>query len=92
MSSKPHARDKLTSAKANRAKDLRLELGLTRVELARLADLSEKTLDRVERGAQSFRETTYRKIFNALNKARTKEGLPALVYQDLFKTEGTRGV
>lgn len=68
----------------NRVKDLRLELGLTRIGLAKLADLSEKTVDRAERGNQDLRETTYRKIFNALNKARAKESLRALAYQDLF--------
>jgi len=75
----------------NRVKNLRVELGLSRVQLAKLADLSEKTLDRVERGNQAFRETTYRKVFNALNKARAKEGLPALVYQNLFRTERGEG-
>jgi predicted transcriptional regulator len=73
------------AAPGNHVKNLRVELGLTRVELAKLADLSEKTVDRVERGNQAFRETTYRKIFNALNKARAKEGISALAYPDLFQ-------
>ncbi len=84
----PHSQHPLSSANQNRVKEIRVELGLTRVELARLAGLSDKTLDRVERGASSLRETTYRKIFNALNKARVKEGLSVFLYQDLFKTEG----
>jgi transcriptional regulator with XRE-family HTH domain len=86
MNTRPHSRHSSISAGGNRVKDLRVELGLTRVEFARLAELSEKTLDRVERGAQTFRETTYRKIFNALNRARTKEGLSALGYQELFRS------
>jgi DNA-binding XRE family transcriptional regulator len=72
---------------SSRVKNLRVELGLTRVQLAKLADLSEKTVDRVERGNQVFRETTYRKVFNALNKARAKEGMAALVYQKLFQRQ-----
>ena len=68
----------------NHVKELRLELGLTRVELAKLADLSEKTVDRAERGTKDLRETTYRRIFNALNKARARESLRALMYRDLF--------
>ena len=72
-------------------KVLRVELGLTRVEFAKLAELSDKTVDRVERGNQAFRETTYRKIFNALNKARAKEGLSALVYKNLFRNENAKG-
>lgn len=75
----------------NRVKALRFELGLTRVELAKLAELSEKTIDRVECGNQALRETTYRKVFNALNKARVREGLPLLVYHDLFFDKGAGG-
>ena len=81
----PRPQDKSpTGSGGPRLKAQRVELGLSRVELARLADLSEKTIDRVERGNQAFRDTTYRKIFNALNKARAKEGLSALAYSDLF--------
>ena len=81
----PRPQDKPpTSSGGPRLKEQRVELGLSRVELARLADLSEKTIDRVERGNQAFRDTTYRKIFNALIKARAKEGLSALAYSDLF--------
>ena len=69
---------------ASSLKSLRFELGLSRVELAKLSGLSEKTVDRIEWGNQSSRETTNRKIFNALNKARAKEGLTALSYEDLF--------
>jgi predicted transcriptional regulator len=87
-STEHHASDQ---PRSNRVKDLRLELGLTRVELAKLADLSEKTVDRVERGKQDLRETTYRKIFNALNKARIKESLDALAYQDLFLEQEAGG-
>jgi predicted transcriptional regulator len=65
-------------------KSLRFELGLSRVDLAKLSGLSEKTVDRIESGNQSSRETTTRKIFNALNKARAKEGLANLAYEDLF--------
>ena len=71
---------------SNSVKSLRFELGLSRVELAKLSGLSEKTVDRIELGNQSSRETTNRKIFNALNKARAKEGLPTLAYEDLFPT------
>jgi len=88
MSPRSTRRHSPVGAQDNRVKDLRFELGLTRVELAKLADLSEKTVDRVERANQAFRETTYRKIFNALNKARAKEGLSTLAYQDLFLIEG----
>ena len=87
--SNPRPQDKSPiSPGGPRLKAQRVELGLSRVELARLADLSEKTIDRVERGNQAFRDTTYRKIFNALNKARAKEGLGALAYSDLFLANG----
>jgi len=88
-STERHATDR---PRNNRIKDLRLELGLTRVELAKLADLSEKTVDRAEHGKQDLRETTCRKIFNALNKARAKESLRALAYQDLFPKQDAGGV
>ena len=81
-------RQSAQSGVGNRLRDLRVELGLTRVALAKIAELSEKTIDRFERGDQTLRETTNRKIFNALNKARTREGLPALVYNDLFAAKG----
>jgi DNA-binding XRE family transcriptional regulator len=68
----------------NRVKEFRLELGLTRVALAKMADLSEKTLDRLEGGSPQLRETTYRKVFNALNRARTQESLSTLKYEELF--------
>jgi len=74
----------------NRVKELRLELGMTRVELAKLASLSDKTIDRIERGEQRFRETTGRKIFNALNKIRLRDGLESLVYADLFPSQPPR--
>ncbi len=79
--------DPASGAAQNRVKELRLELGLTRVALAKLADLSDKTLDRLERGSQELRETTCRKIFNALNRARAKESLSALEYSELFNSE-----
>jgi len=71
----------------NRVRDSRVELGLTKVELAKLASVSAKTVDRVERGEHAFRETTYRKIFNALNKVRARETMILLVYTDLFPAE-----
>jgi len=74
---------------SNSVKNLRFELGLSRVDLAKLSGLSEKTVDRIELGNQSSRETTNRKIFNALNKARAKEGLPTLAYEDLFPASRT---
>jgi len=92
MSPRPTRRHAPGGKRESHVKDLRVELGLTRVELAKLAELSDKTVDRVERGNQALRETTYRKIFNALNKARAKEGLSALAYQDLFRNENAKGV
>lgn len=79
---RPHQGER--SAQDNRVKESRLELGLTKVELAKLASLSEKTVDRVERGKHAFRETTHRKVFNALNKVRVRENLSPLTYADLF--------
>jgi predicted transcriptional regulator len=69
---------------SNRTHEYREELGLSKVELARLASLSDKTIARVERSEQRFRSVTYRRIFNALNKARREEGLAELVYEQVF--------
>lgn len=64
--------------------EYREELGLTKVELARLASLSDKTIARVERSAQQFRSVTYRKILIALNRARRQQGLPDLKYDQVY--------
>lgn len=64
--------------------DYREELGLSKVDLARLANLSEKTIARIERRQMGFRAVTYRKIFNGLNKARRREGHKELSFEDVF--------
>jgi DNA-binding XRE family transcriptional regulator len=77
-----------SSKQESRVKKLRFELGLSRVELAKLALVSEKTIDRVEAGTHTLRETTCRKVFNALNKIRSREGLSILNYDSLFSPTG----
>jgi len=69
---------------ANNVHEYRRELGLRKVELARLSGLSDKTIQRIERQEKNFEETTYRKIFNALNKQRRKDELPELRYEEVF--------
>jgi predicted transcriptional regulator len=65
----------------------REDLGLSKVDLAKRAKLSDKTIARVERSEKRFRSVTYRRIFNALNKARREEGLAELVYEQVFPQE-----
>jgi predicted transcriptional regulator len=68
----------------NNLHQYREELGLSKVDLARLAELSDKTIARIEKKKEVFRSITYRRIFNALNKVRRKEGLSELDFEQLF--------
>lgn len=70
----------------NNVRQYRKELGLSKVELARLSNLSEKTISRIEKEAEAFALTTYYKVRNGLNKARRNEGEPDLTVGGLFPT------
>jgi DNA-binding XRE family transcriptional regulator len=67
----------------NKVRDYRKQLGLRKVELARLSGLSEKTIQRLEK-LKLLDETTYWKILKALNKARRADGLSELRFEDIF--------
>jgi predicted transcriptional regulator len=69
---------------ANNVREHRKEAALRKVELARLAGLSDKTIQRVERMEQNFDPMTYRKIFNALNRERKKQDKPELRFEEVF--------
>ena len=88
---RPRGKPPAAEIPKNRVRESRVELGLTKVELAKLASLSEKTVDRVEKGQRGFRETTYRRLFNALNKARVRESLSLLAYTDVFPADQDEG-
>jgi predicted transcriptional regulator len=70
----------------NHLQQYREELGLPKTELARLADLTDKTIGRVEKAKEAFRRVTYRKILIALNKARKSEAMAPLELSDVFPT------
>ena len=83
--SKAHVRNVSPQAPPqNAVHELREELGLSKVDLARLANLSEKTIARIERRIQGFRAVTYRRVLIGLNKARRHGGKTELSYQDVF--------
>ena len=69
----------------NRLREMREMLGLTRADLARLSDVSDKTIARVESSQRGFREVTYRRILNGLNMGRNRRGLASLSFDSLFK-------
>ena len=75
----------------NRLETIRVELGLSKAELARLSDLSEKTITRLEdqmdghrENGERFRAVTYSRILNALNSVRRKIGKAELSQADVF--------
>jgi predicted transcriptional regulator len=72
---------------ANNLHEYREEVGLSKTDLAKLSDLSDKTIARIEKQKETFRSTTYRRVFNALNKARRKESMAELKFDDVFPTK-----
>ena len=69
---------------ANNVKRYREELGLSKVDLAGLAKLSDKTIARIERQQQRFRTVTYQRVLLGLNRARRQNSLKELSYEDVF--------
>jgi DNA-binding XRE family transcriptional regulator len=69
---------------SNRVHEFREELGLSKVDLGRLANLSEKTIARIERQQKGFRTVTYRRVLNGLNRMRRREGHKELSFEDVF--------
>jgi DNA-binding XRE family transcriptional regulator len=61
----PHPKSKKSSAKTNRLRETRIEKMMSKAELARRANLSVLTIDRVEKGL-GCRMDTKRKILEAL--------------------------
>jgi predicted transcriptional regulator len=70
----------------NNVRKHRKELGLSKVELARLSHLSEKTIARIEKEQEAFAPTTYYKIRNGLNRARKNDDKAELSLRDVFPT------
>lgn len=69
----------------NSLKDQREKvLGLSKKDLSRLCDVSEKTIQRVERHKRGFRRVTYTKILKGVNKARKKDDLAPIPIEELF--------
>lgn len=66
-------------------KTVRINLGITRTELARLAGISEKTINKVEQNNLGKPETKM-KILRALNNERVKLNQPPIYPEDIFKT------
>jgi len=61
----------------------RLEAGLTLAELSRKSNVSVRTIQRMESGYDKHRETTKRKVYNALRQEPAIEGsLPP--FDELF--------
>ena len=83
---RPHRQRPASAPKPipNKVHQHREALGLTKVELARMAKLSDKTIARVERSEKGFRAVTYHRILNALNRERRTQGQVELKYDDLF--------
>jgi len=61
----PRAKSKKSSGKTNRLRETRIEKMMSKAELARRANLSVLTIDRVEKGL-GCRMDTKRKILEAL--------------------------
>lgn len=61
---KPQSKTTVTS---NKLRTIRVDEGLDKAELARLSDVSERTIREIENGNQS-REETLRRIVNGLNR------------------------
>lgn len=57
----------------------RMELGLSQVELAEKANLTQKTISRIEGGDQGIRESTIEKVYTAL-EMNEEESLTAKKY------------
>jgi len=68
----------------NNVHRFREEAGCSKADLAKVAELSEKTVARVERRKQVFRRTTYYKILNALNQVRQRAGLDKVTFEELY--------
>jgi DNA-binding XRE family transcriptional regulator len=62
----------------------REELALSRAGIARLADVSDRTISRLERGEKSSNATTRARVLAALNRVRQKRQWPPLLYDNLF--------
>jgi DNA-binding XRE family transcriptional regulator len=61
----------------------REELGLSKADLAKLADVSYSTIGRLETECHA-RAATYHRILHGLNKARISAGLTELKLDDIF--------
>jgi predicted transcriptional regulator len=59
-------------------------LGLSKKQLSDYCEVSEKTIQRIERFKRGFRRTTYTKILNGINRARKKDDLKPLAVKELF--------
>lgn len=68
----------------SRLRRVREHEGLSRAELARLADVAERTLQRCESGQQVMGITKH-KVLNALNR---RDGLRDYTLADLFESDG----
>lgn len=72
-----------TTAK-NRVKEARLQEGMARADLAKCSDLSEPTIQRVERGNENVSPLTKNKIVNGFNSRpnRKREYTYAYLFPD----------
>jgi DNA-binding XRE family transcriptional regulator len=59
-------------------------LGLSKKELSAFCDISEKTIQRIERNKRGFRRVTYTKVLKGVNKARKQDDLKPIGIKQLF--------
>lgn len=69
-------------AALNNVENVRTREGLSRARLAKLADLDEKTLKRVEEGTRNVAPLSKHKIVKALNSLLDKQR--TYTFEDLF--------
>jgi hypothetical protein len=59
-------------------------LALSKTEFARMCDLSDKTIQRIELQQRGFRKTTYYRIYNVMKTELAKNGHGDLALNDLY--------
>lgn len=67
-------------AKKNKVKESRESEAISRAELARVSNLSEKTIKRVEDGTRSFTSVTKNRIVNGLNSLKNSKRAYTIEY------------
>ena len=67
---------------ASRLEDLRYELGINQVQLAKQAGVAQSTISLVESGSQP-NLTSAKKIWQAINQLRAARGLRELSFEEI---------